>query len=306
MVYIQVLFPISGEHTETTESVDTVATTDDVEDADAYTGLPTAVPLNTDVWDAVPTADVTYTPVHKSEATTHGPMSHNKTKSTQATDLSDIHFKPKHKIDFDKSVFHQEAPQNHYDTNALEQFIKGDPMEPLQQEESHGKYSSISPSPYSLSHPSRTSKHSRISEGSTSNANGSRNLLHETTGAQSTDVTDKSEINGSIQRGNTQDSDLGKGYTSSLQEEDVVTDTARSLLETNGYVSKSENKDKENRVEKEERLNKLKSQVHSVTQDDDGEYEYGEQVLMKLICMLIIRKSLRVIMSTSIQTIKYQ
>ena len=260
-----------------------MATTDDLNEADVYTGWSTAAPLNTDVWDAVPTADVADTQTHRTETTstsTHNPLSHNITKSTQSIDLSDIHFKPKHKIDFDKSVFHQEAPHDHYDTNALEQFIKGDPIKPLQHEEGHRKHSSILPSPHSLSNPSTTSKHSRISAGSASNANGSRNLLRETTDAQSIDVTDNGEINESLQSGNTQDSDLGKGYTSSVQEEDTVTDTAKSPLETSLDVSRSENKDDgENAIGKKGQLNKLKSQVHSITQDDDGEYEYGEQVL---------------------------
>ena len=96
-------------------------------------------------------------------------------------------------MEFDKSVFHQELPHDHFDTNALEQFIKGDPMDSLQHEESHRKHSSISPSPYSFSHPSRASKHSRISESSSasSHANGSRNF--ETTDPQSTETETQRE-----------------------------------------------------------------------------------------------------------------
>ena len=273
----------TGEHTATTESViSSSPTTNNDPDADVYTGWSTAAPVNTDMWDAIPTADVTETHTHRpavpisttSTTSTHSSPTalNNKTKSTQSTDLSDIHFQPKHKMEFDKSVFHQELPHDHFDTNALEQFIKGDPMDSLQHEESHRKHSSISPSPYSFSHPSRASKHSRISESSSasSHANGSRNF--ETTDPQSTETE--------TQRGNTRDnSDLGEGYTSSFQEEDVVTETVKSLKETDADISKnSQKEDHRNNVNKD-RAEDLKSQVHRVTQDDDGEYEYGEQVL---------------------------
>ena len=274
------VFYFAGEHTEITEGVVSSSLSTD-NDPDAYTGWSNPAPVSTDVWDAVPTADVTETHTYRpvvltsttSTTSTHNSPTplNNKTTSTQSTDLSDIHFKPKHKIDFDKSVFHQEVPHDHFDTNALEQFIKGDPMDSLQHEENHRKHSSISPSPYSFSHPSRTSKHSRISAGSTSShANGSRNIG--TTGPQSTETE--------TQRENTRDnSDLGEGYTSSFQEEDLVTDITKSLKETDADISKKNQKeDNKNNADKD-KVTDLKSQVHRVTQDDDGEYEYGEQVL---------------------------
>ena len=203
-------------------------------------------------------------------------MPKNKIRSTQTTDLTDIHFKPKHKTGLGKSVTHREGPHDQF--NALEQFIKGEPIEPFEYEETRGKHSSISPSPYQLFHPSRTRKHSNISDDSTSQAKGSRTLLPEATNRESTDVTDRSKINEFIQRDNTKGSDLGKGYISSMQE-DVVTETVKSLQETGPDPSKHGRKvDRENTIEKE-RLHKLKSQVHSITQDDNGEYEYGEEVM---------------------------
>ena len=259
-------------------------------DVEALPNWSTAVRANT-AWKASPTAAVRYDDVTvaqtklttNEESSTKPSSPHkNQTKAKSihtSTDFSDVHFKPKHPLN--KSVFHQEAPHNHHlNTDALEHFIKGDPIEPIQYEKSRGKHSSIRPSTSSLPHPSRTSKHSHIlSNGSAStsyvdNGSSSEKANHQ---GSVTSVTETQESR--LQR---EEDELGHGYTSSIQkvndaDENAVTE-ATGTQHDKSSVRVEQSFKGENSLQKE-RLNKLKSQVHSATQDDDGEYEYEEESL---------------------------
>ncbi len=199
--------------------------------------------------------------------------------SSQDTDSSDFHFKPKHSLRLNKGVRHQETSRQRLNTNALEEFIKGDPMEPAHYEEpshrSRTRDSSASKHrrPSSKHHPSHSSTPSSGIVHSGNDKKYGSTIPHHSTFVKSvTDVTKSSKAEES-----SSDPDLGQEYTTSVQEApdiEPVTELAQTLQDLDALRNSTS---QESGVK--EQIAKLKSQVHSATQDDDGEYEYGEQVL---------------------------